>query len=147
MLRNVTSQDPYGYKIQQRLMGYQKATSLDYSWLGNQQSSSDNKPAILNTKATSLQQFYSFPIVVSSFSTSTPKETATQSKVEKLCVPPLNTTRILPTRHRTKNMILSILDDGSVLIELIKFNSKLKEDRVTEICKISGNYHCNYSET
>lgn len=35
----------------------------------------------------------------------------------KLQVPPLNSNRLEPTRHRTKKVILTLLDDGEVCIE------------------------------
>lgn len=38
----------------------------------------------------------------------------------KLQTPPLNSKRLLPTRHRTKNVILTILDNGEVCLEFIK---------------------------
>lgn len=38
----------------------------------------------------------------------------------KLKVSPLNTNRLQPTRHRTKNKILAILDNGEVCAEFIK---------------------------
>lgn len=38
----------------------------------------------------------------------------------KLQVPPLCSERLQPTRHRTKNAILTILDNGEVCIEFIK---------------------------
>lgn len=38
----------------------------------------------------------------------------------KLSVPPLNSIRLQATRHRTKNAVLTILDNGEVCIEFIK---------------------------
>lgn len=38
----------------------------------------------------------------------------------KLQIPPLNSQRLLPARHRTKNAVLTILDSGEVCIEFIK---------------------------
>lgn len=38
----------------------------------------------------------------------------------RLQVSPLNSNRLQPTRHRTKNAILTILDNGEVCIEFIK---------------------------
>ncbi|XP_072745822.1 serine/threonine-protein kinase PLK4-like [Anoplolepis gracilipes] len=38
----------------------------------------------------------------------------------KLQVPPLNSNRLQPTRHRTNNAILTILDNGEVCIEFVK---------------------------
>lgn len=56
-----------------------------------------------------------------------------------LSVDPLNTSRLLPTRYKTKNAIMSILKDGNVLIEFIKFKAKYNEDRITDLCWISSN--------
>lgn len=60
-----------------------------------------------------------------------------QSVKSKLSVPPLNSERLLPTRHRTKTAILSILSTGEVVVELIKFNEKFNDERVTDVCRIS----------
>lgn len=38
----------------------------------------------------------------------------------KLQVPPLNSNRLQPTRHRTNNAILTLLDNGEVCIEFVK---------------------------
>lgn len=46
--------------------------------------------------------------------------------------------RLLPTRHQTKNAILSILEDGEVCIEFIKKRGNLKRDMVCEVMKISS---------
>ncbi|KAJ8921657.1 hypothetical protein NQ315_010566 [Exocentrus adspersus] len=46
--------------------------------------------------------------------------------------------RLLPTRHQTKNAILSILEDGEVCIEFIKKRGHLKKDVVCEVMKISS---------
>lgn len=45
---------------------------------------------------------------------------ATEEANTKLQVLPLNSTRLQPTRQRTKNTILTILDNGEVCIEFIK---------------------------
>lgn len=55
----------------------------------------------------------------------------------KLSVPPINSDRLLPTRFKTKTAILSILQYGEVVVELIKFKSKFNEDRVVDVCRIS----------
>ena len=54
----------------------------------------------------------------------------------KLQIPPLNSVRLQPTRHRTKNAVLTILDNGEVCIEFIK--KRGGQDRVNEVCRISG---------
>ncbi|KAJ8934369.1 hypothetical protein NQ314_013410 [Rhamnusium bicolor] len=46
--------------------------------------------------------------------------------------------RLLPTRHQTKNAILSILEDGEVCIEFIKKRGHLKREMVCEVMKISS---------
>ncbi|XP_046395457.1 serine/threonine-protein kinase PLK4 [Ischnura elegans] len=61
--------------------------------------------------------------------------------------PPLTTHRLQPTRHRTKNAVLSILDSGEVCIEFVKKRSG--EEKVVEVCRISADgmrvvlYHPN----
>ncbi|XP_067612634.1 serine/threonine-protein kinase PLK4 [Eurosta solidaginis] len=56
---------------------------------------------------------------------------------ERLNVPPLNTERLMPTRYKTKNAIMSIITGGEVVLEFIKYKSRLREDRITDICWIS----------
>ncbi|XP_057331604.1 serine/threonine-protein kinase PLK4 [Microplitis mediator] len=55
----------------------------------------------------------------------------------KLQIPPLNSQRLLPTRHRTKNAVLTILDSGEVCIEFIKKKNSNME-RIGEVCRISS---------
>ncbi|THK33125.1 serine/threonine-protein kinase PLK4 isoform X1 [Diachasma alloeum] len=55
----------------------------------------------------------------------------------KLQIPPLNTERLLPVRHRTKNFILTILDNGEVCIEFLK-KKNLSVDKINEVCRISN---------
>ncbi|XP_053672993.1 serine/threonine-protein kinase PLK4 [Anopheles nili] len=51
----------------------------------------------------------------------------------------LDTLRLLPTRHRTKHVILTITSEGSeVVLEFLKTKGRLQEDRVVEVCRISG---------
>lgn len=57
---------------------------------------------------------------------------------QRLSVPPLKSERLLPTRFKTKNAILSILAQGEVVVELIKFKPKFNEDRVVDVCRISN---------
>ncbi|KAF7278138.1 hypothetical protein GWI33_008755 [Rhynchophorus ferrugineus] len=45
--------------------------------------------------------------------------------------------RLLPTRHQTKNAILSILNDGEVVIEFIKKKGSTKRDVTCEVMRIS----------
>nr|XP_022919763.1 serine/threonine-protein kinase PLK4 [Onthophagus taurus] len=52
--------------------------------------------------------------------------------LQKLC-----SHRLLPTRHQTKNAILSILDDSEVCVEFIKKRGHLKRELVCEVCRIS----------
>lgn len=51
-------------------------------------------------------------------------------------VPPLNSTRLQPTRHRTKNAALSIVENGEVIVEIIKH--KGAEEKVIDVCQISS---------
>ncbi|KAF2880903.1 hypothetical protein ILUMI_25279 [Ignelater luminosus] len=50
---------------------------------------------------------------------------------------PLCSFRLLPTRHQTKNAILSILESGEVCVEFIKKCGYMKKELVREVCKIS----------
>lgn len=53
---------------------------------------------------------------------------ATEETNTKLQVSPLNSNRLQPTRHRSKNAILTILDNGEVCIEFVKRKSgKVRE--------------------
>ncbi|XP_029660086.1 serine/threonine-protein kinase PLK4 [Formica exsecta] len=54
----------------------------------------------------------------------------------KLQVPPLNSNRLQPTRHRTNNAILTLLDNGEVCIEFIK--RKNGKEKISNVCRISG---------
>ncbi|XP_058462904.1 serine/threonine-protein kinase PLK4 isoform X2 [Malaya genurostris] len=60
-----------------------------------------------------------------------------QSK-RKIDIPPLNTARLLPNRHKTKNAILSIQPNGEVVLEFIKYKTRYKQDRVVDVCRISS---------
>lgn len=51
---------------------------------------------------------------------------------------PLNTLRLLPTRHQTKNAVLSILESGEVALEFLKKKGPAKEERVIDVCRISN---------
>lgn len=51
-------------------------------------------------------------------------------------VEPLNSLRLLPTRHKTKNAVLTILENGEVCIEFIK--RKCDQERITDVCRISS---------
>ncbi|XP_011880255.1 PREDICTED: serine/threonine-protein kinase PLK4 [Vollenhovia emeryi] len=62
----------------------------------------------------------------------------TEKKFEtKLQVPPLNSNRLQPTRHRAKNAILTILDNGEVCVEFIRKHRNGME-KITEVCRVSG---------
>ncbi|KAI9587949.1 serine/threonine-protein kinase PLK4 [Glossina fuscipes] len=56
---------------------------------------------------------------------------------ERISVARLNTERLLPTRYKTKTAIMSILSQGEVVIEFMKYKPKMNEDRITDICWIS----------
>lgn len=58
-------------------------------------------------------------------------------KEDRISVPPLNTKRLLPTRYKTKNAIMSILRNGEVVLEFLKFRPTYNEDRINDICRIS----------
>jgi hypothetical protein len=51
---------------------------------------------------------------------------------------PLSSLRLQPTRHRTKSAILSILDSGEVCIEFLRKRSGNREEKVVDVCRISG---------
>ncbi|XP_053664295.1 serine/threonine-protein kinase PLK4 [Anopheles marshallii] len=57
-----------------------------------------------------------------------------------ICLPPrFDTLRLLPTRHRTKFVILSIVAEcGEVVLEFLKPRGRQQEDRVVDVCRISG---------
>lgn len=67
-----------------------------------------------------------------------PKPQSCKLNGEKISVPPLVSIRLLPTRHKTRSAILSILPLGEVVVELIKFKSKYNEERVVDVCRISN---------
>ncbi|XP_014467426.1 PREDICTED: serine/threonine-protein kinase PLK4 [Dinoponera quadriceps] len=60
----------------------------------------------------------------------------TEEANTKLQVSPLNSNRLQPTRHRTKNAILTILDNGEVCIEFTRRRNG--KEKVNEVCRISG---------
>ncbi|KAK9874680.1 hypothetical protein WA026_005500 [Henosepilachna vigintioctopunctata] len=68
-------------------------------------------------------------------------QTTAKSDVRDLQRPqrpqPLCSMRLQPTRHQTKNAILSILEDGEVCVEFIKKRGPLKRETVCEILRIS----------
>jgi hypothetical protein len=51
---------------------------------------------------------------------------------------PLSSSRLQPTRHHTKSAILSILESGEVCIEFLKKKKGSREDKVVDVCRISG---------
>nr|XP_019933307.2 serine/threonine-protein kinase PLK4 [Aedes albopictus] len=71
-------------------------------------------------------------------STTPKRRSPAKSPRKRLDVPPLNTARLLPNRHKTKNAILSIRSSGEVVLEFIKFKTRYKEDRVVDVCRISS---------
>lgn len=56
---------------------------------------------------------------------------------KRIDVPQLCSFRLLPTRHRAKNAILSILDTGEVCVEIIKKRNFSKDEVIKEVCLIS----------
>jgi polo-like kinase 4 len=61
-----------------------------------------------------------------------------EPKPEQIGVPPFDTKRLLPTRHKAKSVILWITEGGEVVLEFFKYKAKTNEDRVTEVCRISS---------
>lgn len=57
---------------------------------------------------------------------------ATDQNLVQLC-----SKRLLPTRHRTKNAILTIHEDGEVTVEFIKRKGSTKRELVCEVMRIS----------
>lgn len=60
-----------------------------------------------------------------------------QEKLKINGLEPLCAKRLLPTRHQTKNAILSILENREVCIEFIKRRGPYKKELVCEVCRIS----------
>lgn len=58
-------------------------------------------------------------------------------KMEKFDVLPINAERLLPTRYKTKKVILTIDAQANIIVELIRFKSKYNADRVVDVCRIS----------
>lgn len=61
----------------------------------------------------------------------------TTHNLKKNSLQPLSSKRLLPTRHQTKNSILSILDTHEVCIEFVKKRGRIKKEVVFEVCRIS----------
>ncbi|CRL04343.1 CLUMA_CG017436, isoform A [Clunio marinus] len=63
-----------------------------------------------------------------------------QQVIKVIEVPPLSTIRLQPTRHKTKSVILSIIEDpiGEVVLEFLKYKSKYGEERIFDVCRISS---------
>lgn len=82
---------------------------------------------------------YSSPGLSSPLLTSTPQgpTQAVDDIKMKNTTPPLNTERLNSTRHKTKNIILTILESGEVVVEFIKHKARYQEDRVVEVLRIS----------
>ncbi|XP_055383593.1 serine/threonine-protein kinase PLK4 [Condylostylus longicornis] len=56
----------------------------------------------------------------------------------KIPVPHLSTERLQQTRHKTKNAVMSITEDGEVVIEFLKYKRNIHEERVIDVCWISS---------
>lgn len=65
---------------------------------------------------------------------------AAPSAAKRMDVQPLNTLRLMATRHKMKNVILSIMKEppGEVVLEFYKYRAKYGEERVEEVCRISN---------
>lgn len=59
---------------------------------------------------------------------------------KKIDVPPLTTLRLMPTRHKMKNIVLSIMSEppGEIVLEFYKYRAKYGEERVEDVCRISS---------
>lgn len=57
--------------------------------------------------------------------------------MKKIDVPRFNAERLMPTRYKTKNAILTVDNQSNVIIELIKYKTKYQEDRIVDMCRIS----------
>ena len=51
---------------------------------------------------------------------------------------PLSSLRLQPTRHRAKGVICSILESGEVCIEFLRKRNGNREEKVVNVCRISG---------
>lgn len=58
--------------------------------------------------------------------------------IPHLDIPPFTTTRLQPTRHRTKNAILTLCRSGEVVLEFVKYKPRFREERIVDICRISS---------
>ncbi|XP_060523812.1 serine/threonine-protein kinase PLK4 [Cylas formicarius] len=76
---------------------------------------------------------YSMPSYAMSHTSQTrPGDTFKKENLEQLC-----SLRLLPTKHQTNNAVLSILNDGEVVIEFIKRRGSKKKEMVCEVMRIS----------
>lgn len=80
------------------------------------------------------------PISTSSFHHQSSLHQSKPVAKKQIEVSPLSTIRLQPTRHKTKNAILSIIHEppGEVVLEFIKYKSKYGEERVHDVCRISS---------
>lgn len=103
----------------------------------------ETRPPLLESQKTNIRQranSYTSPGFASPLLTSTPQgpsQSAHEIKMEKNPTPPLNTERLNPIRHKTKTVILSILESGEVVVELLKHKTRYNENRVVEVLRIS----------
>lgn len=56
----------------------------------------------------------------------------------RIDVPPFTTIRLQPTRHQTKNAVLTICESGEIVLEFIKYKPRFREDRIVDVCRISS---------
>lgn len=75
---------------------------------------------------------HNYPVVLQS------RENEPQDRQKGPTPTPLCSYRLQPTRHSTKNAILSIVDDGEIVIEFVKKKSSTKEEIVVDVCRISS---------
>lgn len=67
------------------------------------------------------------------------KESVCEQEDTKLKVPPLNSERLQPVRHRTKNAVLTLLDNGEVYVEHFKKRSGLVSFHTIYFSLVYGN--------
>ncbi|XP_075163638.1 polo like kinase SAK [Haematobia irritans] len=110
----------------------------DTSTSHNVMSCSDENKWDVGADHLAMPSYQNIPGIPSSQTTQNDLVPKTCEIQNRIPVPPLCTTRLLPTRYKTKNAIMSILKKGEVVVEFIKYKSKFHEDRITDICWISS---------
>lgn len=102
----------------------------------------ENRQPLMESQTSNLRHLPSIkssPSLNSPLLTSTPQENGRKKASSPL--PPINTTRLQPTKHRSKNLILSILESGDVIVETLKYKAQYEDHFVVEVIRISKNGH------